>query len=95
VRPNADFFPDGGGGGVNVFGGGVERFPPSDGFVVWLALSFAMESKMVAMVIQSFCGQVSTFRSWGGSCSVTGRQRHGVKLVGQQQQRSRGGLSSS
>ena len=57
------FFPDGGGGGVNVFGGGVERFPPSDGFVVWLALSFAMESKMVAMVIQSFCGQVSTFRS--------------------------------
>ena len=66
----------GGGGGVNVFGGGVEEFPPSDGFVVWVALPFAMEAKMIAMVMQSFRGQVSTFRSGGGRCSVTGRPRH-------------------
>jgi len=46
---------------VNVFGGGVEGFSPSDGFVVWLALLFAMEAKMVAIVMQSFRGQVSTF----------------------------------
>ena len=57
----------GGGGGVNVVGGGVVELPPSDGFVVWLALPFAMEVKMVAMVMQSFRGQVST--SWyGGGC---------------------------
>jgi len=73
---------------VNVIGGGVEELPPSDGFVVWLALPFAMEAKMVAMVMQSFREQVSTFRSGGGHCSVTGRPRRGVKLDGQQQQRS-------
>ena len=78
----------GGGGGVNVVGGGVEELPPSDGFVVWLALPFAMEAKMVAMVMQSFRGQVSTFQSGGGPCSVTGRPRHGAKSGGQQQQRS-------
>jgi len=65
-------FGIGGGGGVNVVGGGVEELPPSDGFVVWLALPFAMEAKMVAMVMQSFGGQVSTFRNGGGRCSVTG-----------------------
>jgi len=77
----------GGDGGVNVVGGGVEELPPSDGFVVWLALPFAMEAKMVAMVIQSFRGQVSTFQSGGGRCSVTGRPRRGAESSGQQQQR--------
>jgi len=77
----------GGGGGVSVVGGGVEKLPPSDGFVVWLALPFAMEAKIVAMVIQSFRGQVSTFQSVGGRYSVTGRPRHRAKSGGQQQQR--------
>ena len=63
----------GGGGGVNMVGGGVEKLPQSDGYVVWLALPFAMEAKMVAMVMQSFRGQVSTFQSGCGRCSVTGR----------------------
>jgi len=84
-----------GGGGVNVVGGGVEELPPSDGFVVWLALPFAMEAKMVAMVMQSFCGQVSTFQSGGGRCSVTGRPRRGAKSGGQQQQRSKRWPTSS
>ena len=80
---------------MNVFGGGVEGFPPSNGFVVWLALPFAMEAKMVAIVMQSFRGQVSTFQSGGGRCSVTERPRPGVKSGGQQQQRSRRGPLSS
>jgi len=73
---------------MTVIGGGVEELPPSDGFVVWLALPFAMEVKMVAMVMQSFRGQVSTFRSRGGRCSVTGRPQRGAKSGVQQQQRS-------
>ena len=85
----------GGGGGVNVVGSGVEKLPPSDGFVVWLALPFAMEAKMVAMVMQSFRGQVSTFQSGGGRCSVTGRPRCTVKSGGQQQQRSKRWPTSS
>ena len=78
----------GGGGTVNVIRGGVEELPPSDGFVVWLALPFAMEAKTVAMVMQSFHGQVSTFQSGGGCCSVTGQPQRGAKSGGQQQQRS-------
>ena len=85
----------GGGGRVNVVGGGVEELPPGDGFVVWLALPFAMEAKMVAMVMQSFRGQVSTFWSGGGRCSLTERPRRGAKSDGQQQQRSRRGPLSS
>jgi len=80
---------------MNVFGGEVEGFPPSDRFVVWLALTFAMEAKMIAMVMQSFRGQLSTFRSGGERCSVTGRTRRGAKSGVQQQQRSRGGPSST
>jgi len=73
---------------VNVIGGGVEELPPSDGFVVWQALPFTMEAKLVTMVMQSFRGQVSTFRGGGGCCSVTGQPRHGAKSGRQQQQRS-------
>ena len=76
---------------MSIFGGGVEEFPPSDRFVVWQALPFAMEVKMVSMVMQSFRGQVSNFRSGGGRCSVTGRPRRGAELDRQQQQRSRRG----
>ena len=57
---------------MNMIGGGLEELPPSNGFVVWLALPFAMEAKIVAMVMQTFRGQVSTFRSGGGPCSDTG-----------------------
>ena len=55
----------GGGGGANVVVGGMEELPPSDGFVVWLALPFGMEAKMVAMVMQSFLWTGVHFSEWG------------------------------
>jgi len=51
--------------------------------------------RLVAMVMQSFRGQVSTSQGGVGCCSLTERPRRGSKSGGQQQRRSRRGPSSS
>jgi len=62
-------------------GGPFVPAPKAGGFVV-------VVGGLIAMVIQSFRGQVSTSWCGGGCCSLTERPRRGAKSGGQQQQRS-------
>jgi len=66
-------------GAVGGRGGPIVPAPKAGGFVV--------VGGIVAMVMQSFRGQVSTSWCGGGCCLLTERPRRGAKSGGQQQQR--------